>query len=236
MRSLLCVLLLVGSVVGQEVDPEVDPENVIKVPEVVIEAPDTVQVGDMIIVDVSKSVGAGFDLQIIPEPKYVRVFESGKIICTSTGNKTAEYLFIVSCALNEQSDVKTHLVKVEGGDLIIPEPGKSITAKIMEWCKSVQSPTIRDDALKLSQSFASIAAIIKSGAFSSAEEIVNATKTSNQDALGENLEYWIPVFDGLMTELKTMAESGLLQTPESHAPVWNDVATGLRNYANSLEN
>lgn len=204
-------------------------------PEVVIEAPASVKVGEMIVIDVSKSQGEGFDMKIIPEPSQVRVFEGGKVICTSTGNQSTEYLFIISCALGGKSDVKTKVVKVVGAEPVVPDqPGKNIPAKVLAWCDSVASPTARDDAIKLAQSFASLATVIKSGAFADPGEIVAATKTSNRDALGDNLQHWVPLLDGLMVELKAMADAGMLPDATSHAGVWEDVAKGLRQYAAKL--
>ena len=197
-------------------------------PEVVIEAPSSVKVGDMIVVDLSKSIGTGFDLIIQPTPPQVRVFNEGKIIVTASGYKSTEYLFIASCALNGQSDVKTHTVRVIGGEPLEPlDPGDNLVQKVLSWCETVDSPTPRDDALKLAQSFSSLA-------FNTAAEIVAATKTSNRDALGANLQFWLPLLDGLMNELKAMASVGLLPDPMAHGPIWSAVSEGLEAYAQQL--
>ena len=204
-------------------------------PEVVIEAPSSVKVGDMIVVDLSKSVGGGFDLVIIPEPPQVRVFNDGKVIVTASGYESTEYLFIASCALNGESDVKTHTVKVVGQKPAKPsDPGENLVEKVLSWCELVDSPTPRDDALKLAQSFSSLATVINNGTFSTAGEIVAATKTSNRDALGSNLKYWVPLLDGLMNELRAMSTVGMLPDPMAHGPVWMAVSEGLEEYAKQL--
>lgn len=212
-------------------DETVDPEA----PNVVIEAPSTVKVGDMIVVDVSTSNGGGFDWEVVPEPLNMRIFNDGKVMCAATGPKSVEYLFIVSCAHNGKSDVKTHTVIVVGSKPLVPDrPGENVAEKVLAWCAGVESPMLRDDALKLAQSFASLATVIESGAFDTPNEIVIATKTTNRDALGDNLQYWVPLFDGLMVELKAMAQVGMLPDAISHAPVWKAVAEGLSTYANQL--
>jgi hypothetical protein len=218
-------------VVGNENDgtPRVDQ------PEVVIKAPASVRVGDMIIVDLSKSIGDGFDMIIIPEPPQVKVFDNGKVVVTASGYKSADYLFIVSCALNGKSDVKTHVVHVVGPEAIKPiNPGEDIIGKVQRWCEDVNSPTPRDDAMKLAQSFASLSTVIDNGSFKTPNEIVSATKISNRDALGDNLQYWVPILDGLMNELKAMAEMGMLPDAVSHGSVWRSVSEGLRTYAEQL--
>jgi len=204
-------------------------------PEVVIEAPSTVKVGDMIVIDVSKSIGEGFDLIIRPQPPQVRVFNDGKVVVTATGPKTTEYLIIVSCALNGKSDVKVQVVRVIGPQPFKPvDPGENIAEKVLSWCETVNSPTPRDDALKLAQSFSSLATVINSNTFNAPIEIVAATKTSNRDALGSNLEYWVPLLDGLMNELKAMSSAGKLPDALSHGPVWRAVSEGLKAYAEKL--
>ena len=204
-------------------------------PRVVIEAPTSVKVGDMIIVDLSKSVGEGFDMIIKPTPPQVRVFDNGKVVVTATGYKTTEYTFIVSCALDNKSDVEIHSIKVIGPQPVIPvNPGEDIPRKVLSWCEGVESPTLRDDALKLAQSFASLATVIENGTFQEPGEIVAATKQSNRDALGTNLEYWVPLAEGLMNELKAMAKLGMLPDAEAHGPVWRAVSEGLKAYADEL--
>lgn len=215
----------VAAVYGQEADG----------PQVVIDAPDRIKVGDMIVIDLSQSQGGGFDVIVQPSLPSARTFDDGKVIVSGTGYKTQNYLVIVSCALEGQSDVKTHTIKVIGPQPVVPvNPGENIPQKVLSWCEGVESPTPRDDALKLAQSFASMASVIENGTFGTAGEIVAATKTSNRDALGTNLEYWMPLLDGLMNELKAMAKANMLPDAQAHGPVWRAVSEGLKAYAEQL--
>lgn len=202
---------------------------------VVIQAPDKVKVGDLIRIDLSGSQGAGFDYQVIPEPPGLQVFDDGRTIVCGTGDKNVEYLFMISCALDGDSDIKTHIVRVHGAQTDSPvNPGQNLVEKVKDWCDDVNSPDKRDDALALAQSFSSVAIIIEQDTFSSAEELVQATTTSNRDALGDNLEQWESLLNSLMLELKAMASAGQLPDIRSHARVWKDVARGLREYAASM--
>jgi hypothetical protein len=210
---------------------EDDPEA----PCVVLVAPKVVKVGDMIVVDVSDSVGGGFDWEIVPDLPDARIFNDGRTMCAATGPIATEYLIIVGCASNGKSDVKTHVVKVIGNGPIVPDqPGVNVPNKVLDWCEGIESPTQRDDALKLSQAFASLATVIEGGAFENPAELVVATKAATKEALGDNLQHWIPLLDGLMRELKAMAQAGMLQDIEAHAPVWKAVAEGLNDYAQQL--
>lgn len=210
-------------------------------PQVIIGAPDEVKIGEMIIIDLRDSLGEGIDMKIIPEPKQVRVFKEGKVICASTGNITTAYLFIFSCSMDGQTDVKTHIVNVKGAQVVAPNnpaiivrPGDNLPQKVAMWCQVVQSPTLRDDTLKLAQSFASISAIINTGAFADVGEISDAINTSNHDALGDNLQNWLPMLSSLNKELQAMTDASLLDDMESHAKLWEKVSQGLLMYAETL--
>lgn len=204
--------------------------------EVNIKAPDRVRVGDLIIIDLSESLGAGFDYKVMPKPPGLRIFDDGRTIVCGTGDKNTEYLFIVSCALDGDSDIQTHIIKVYGASKPgpSPNPGENVIGKVKDWCDSVTSPTQRDDAIRLAQSFASVAVIIEQDTFGSAADLIEATATSNRGALGDNLSHWTPLLDSLMKELKLMAEVGKLPDIKAHAQVWKDVASGLRAYAESI--
>lgn len=205
--------------------------------EVNIVAPDKVKVGDMIVVDLSGSLGKGFDYEVDPMPPQLRTFDNGKIIVCGTGNKNITYTFMVSCALNGDSDIAIHKIKVTGAQAPgpTPDPGENIIEKVKEWASEVESASKRDDAIKLAQSFASIAVIIDQGTFSTPTELVKATAISNRDALGGKLGNWAPLLDSLMIELRTLDQLGKLSDVKSHAYIWKDVATGLREYADTLD-
>lgn len=204
--------------------------------EVNIKAPNRVKVGDLIIIDLSNSLGGGFDYAVEPMPPGLRTFDNGKIIVCGTGDKNVVYTFMVSCALGDDSDIAVHKVRVYGAEEAgpVPDPGQNVVQKVKDWASEVTSPSKRDDALKLSQSFTSIAAIIEQDTFDDVAELIRATSTSNRDALDENLEHWEPLLNELMKELKAMSSAGQLPDVQSHARVWREVAQGLQDYADTL--
>ena len=54
-------------------------------------------------------------------------------------------------------------------------PGTDLTAKVASWCVKIESPTKRDEAMKLAQSFTSVSAVISAGAITAPADIVEAT-------------------------------------------------------------
>lgn len=202
--------------------------------EINIKAPDKVKVGDMIVIDLSESLGGGFDYEVEPTPPGLRTFDGGKMIVCGTGSKNVTYVFSIACALNGDSDILVHKVKVTGAAATPIDPGQNMVEKVKDWAADVTSPTLRDDAIQLAQSFASLAVIIEQDTFDNAEALIVATATSNRDALNGNLENWTPLLNSLMNELKAMALSGKLSDLTDHAPIWRDVARGLREFAATL--
>ena len=205
--------------------------------EVNIVGPDRVKIGDLITIDLSASLGAGFDYEVFPKPPGLRTFDDKRVIVCGTGDKNITYTFVISCALDGDSDVAIHRVKVYGAREVgpSPNPGQNIVEKVSEWAADVQSPDKYDDAIKLAQSFSSIAIIIDQDAFDSPLALIEATAISNRDALGDNVQHWAPLLNRLMVELKATAELGLLPDAKSHGRIWKDVAQGLREYADTLK-
>jgi len=203
--------------------------------EVNIKAPDKVNVGDVIIVDLSESLGGGFDYEVSPMPPGLMTFDNGKVIVCGTGDKNTTFTFMVSCALNGDSDLQVHKIRVVGSQpQVPPTPGNNLVSKVKEWAELVESDNKHDDAIKLAQSFSSVASIIDQDTFDTAQDLIRATATSNRDALNGNLPNWAPLLDGLMSELRSMQSTGLLPNVMSHAPVWRQVAQGLKEYAETL--
>ena len=205
--------------------------------EVVIKTEDKVKVGDLILIDLSESIGGGFDYYIEPKPPGLRFFDNGKIIVCGTGDQNVIYKFMISCALNGNSDINVKEIRVVGAAPPgpPPKPGENLIEKIQDWASEVESPTKRDDAIKLAQSFSSMAFVIEQDTFTTLAELLSATKASNKDALNGNLENWRPFTQALNLELKTMADNGLIPELMDHAKVWRDIAKGLETYANTLE-
>lgn len=208
------------------VTPEPADPNAAKV---VIKAPASVKAGDLVVLDVSGSNAMSFAWKVVPETANFLVIDGGKRAVFSNGTG-GDFLFIVSAAKGDTVDVKTHTVKVDGPDGT-PAP-TDIASKVAAWCEPVESPTKRDEALKLAQSFSSVAAVITPAM--TPEDIGEATKKSNRDALGENVTKWEPFLISLMGELQSQAEAGNLPDTEAHAKAWRSIAEGLKRYADTL--
>ncbi len=194
----------------------------------VVVGPEKVKMGELVVISVEESDAASYKWIVIPETKDFMVIDGGKRAVFSSG-KGGTYKFFISCALGNTVDSAVHVVVVKGG---VPQPSDSFSTRIATYCERVDSDTKRDDCLALAQSFASVALIMADDA--SPTEIVAATFKSNQEALGNKLDNWLPFRQGLSRELKSMADKGGLSDTASHIRVWKQIASALRAYASTL--
>jgi len=195
---------------------------------VILKAPDKAKVGQLVVLDVSGSMASSFAWETRTKTNNFLVIEGGKKAVFSA-EAPGEFTFVVAVAKGDTVDVVIHTVKITGGQ---PSPTDDLVTRVASWCELVQSPTKRDDALKLSQSFSSLSAVIKPDM--TPEDIIDITKNSNRDALGENLTHWAPFLDGLGGEMTKLSTAGRLTDAESHKRVWKAIADALGEYAKTL--
>jgi hypothetical protein len=189
-----------------------------------------VKAGELVVITVETSNGTNFAWQIVPPTKDFLVIDEGRRAVFSHG-ASGQFMVIVAAAKADSVDVKTHTITVIGPTVAPGVPG-DLTAKVASWCEKIESPTKRDDAVKLAQSFLSVSAVISTGM--SPADIVEATKKANADALGSNINQWLPFLEGLQVELKAQAAAGSLADSEAHAKAWRAIGEALKTYAESL--
>lgn len=230
------VLLLIGVSVFQNRDVLYDIATVVPAKtqveavaaKVVLKAVDKAKVGQLVVFDVSDSTATSFKWETRTKLTNFLVIEGGKraVFSAEVGG---EYTFVIAAAKADTVDVVIHTVKVAGAPTT---PGDDLATKVASWSEPVASPTKRDDAMKLAQSFSSLAAVIKPEM--TPEDIIEATKSSNRDALGDNLKHWAPFLDGLGAEMTKLADAGQLNDAEAHKKVWKSIADALGEYAKTL--
>lgn len=195
---------------------------------VVLKAPDKAKVGQLVVLDVSESDAASFKWVLNSKTTNFLVIDGGKRAVFSA-EAGGDFTFVVAASKGDTVDVVIHTIKVAGGT---PSLTDDLPTRVAGWCESVESPTKRDDALKLAQSFSSLSSIIKPEM--TPEDIIEATKNSNRDALGDNLKHWTPFLDGLGAEMTKLSAAGQLNDAEAHKRVWKAIADALGEYAKTL--
>jgi hypothetical protein len=216
------------------IDYNISPGVVNSKAEIILEGPKEVKVGQLARFDVAKSSGKTFKWKVLPESTDLEVYDDGRKVVFATGI-AGEYTFIVACANDNDVDVKVQKLTVTSDDNVPPPPGppvppspaSGLKGKIIEWSNLVSSPNKKAEAGKLATSFSSVKSQIVAGTLDTAELIIEETKNSNRNALGDSLTLWVPFMGQLQKEMRTQAEAGELVTPAQHAQMWGEIADGL---------
>jgi len=206
-------------------DEPADPNEIT----LVIDAPLKCKAGDLVVLSVEGSNAASFEWIVLPSTDNFLVIDEGRRAVFSCG-ESGEFIFIVAAAKGDQVKVLYHKLVVAGP----PKPTDGISSIVVALCDKIVSPTKRDDVMRLSQSFSSVAAAMQQGGEWTAVDIAKATRMSNQDALGERLSDWNSFASGLAKALGQMNKDGKLVSTEDHINTWKEIASTLRAYADQL--
>lgn len=215
LASILLLLLTSAAICAQE--PQA-PQDEAKI---VLSAPSSARVGELVRFDVSASVADCFKWLVTPPSQDFEVYAEGRKAVFS-GRMPGEYVFVVAAAKDSTVDVIRHVIIVRG-----PPPHPTTDALdewIPFWAFTLNLPS--EDAKALSQSFEDVAA--RADTLKDPEDWIRATAEANRAALGEKLPIWKPILDKIGEVLLKKAQNGELMTPEQHKTVWLEIVRGLR--------
>jgi hypothetical protein len=188
--------------------------------QIVLQAPSTARVGELVRLDASESSADSFKWLLVPESVDFEVYAEGQKAVFSA-RVPGEYLFIVAVAKEGSVDVVTWLLRVIGP----PEPpneNSNITDHVVYWLWNLQ---VSDESkIALADNFDRIANMD----LGEPKEWIYETSRSNRDVLGDEYAVWKPFLQKVGAKLEKMAEYQQLTTPEEHAIVWRQIAEGLR--------
>ena len=215
----IALLLCLTSATLCAQDTEVRPAEA----QVVLIAPDSCRVGELVRLDVSDSTADSFQWVLVPEshPDFLTYDDGAKAVFSARAPGT--YRFIVACAKGGTVDVITHVIKVIGPpDLPTTD---DLSAWVPFWMWAAQLP--KEECDLLAASFEGIAA--RAHELTEPEDWLKLTAETNREVLGDRLQAWIPILKKIGAALRKRAESGAMSTPEEHAEAWLEIAEGLRS-------
>lgn len=190
----------------------------------VLVAPHSVRVGELVRFDVSGSTADNFKWKVSAVSlKDFEVYDAGARAVFSA-RVAGEYQFIVACGVKGGSvDVVTHVVTVLGPP---PMPqSDALTDWIPYWNWNLDLPRAEIEAL--ADSFEEIAA--NADEFDDIGDFIKATAKASRKILGARVEVWKPILDKVGANLSEKAETGAMTSTEECREEWRRVAEGLRN-------
>lgn len=188
-----------------------------------ISAPADAAVGQLVIIDATKSKAKSFKWIVVPETSNFLVIEDGRKAVFSEG-RPGQYRFYIAGAAGDQVDAETHTIDV-GGSAPSPVPG--INQKVKAWVAQVNSAGKKSEQSALSASFSGVAAQIAAGVLKTPDDVIKSTAVANRGALGSSIDSWKPFADSLRTELNQLSQAGKLETMEQHADLWRQISAAL---------
>jgi hypothetical protein len=204
-----------------DVKPEARVASVEAEAEIVLVAPLSVRVGELVRLDVSESTADNWKWSMVPGSDDFLVYDSGGRAVFSA-RKPGTYQVFVSCAKNGSVDHTVWTITVIGPpDMPV---GDNLAEWVPFWMWPLDLPTVECTAL--AESFEEIAA--RSNELTTPKEWIEATTKANRSVLGQNIEAWTPILDKIGKMMLKKAENGELTTPEDHKKVWLEIAAGLR--------
>ncbi len=194
-----------------------------------------IEVGELGILDATKSNGVSFIWHCIPEGLNVEVYNGGQKLVFSS-SRVGKYTCVVSSAYNDDVDQKLVVVTVHpiGYDPDNPTPTPTPTpddgtlaSKIVGWVNSVSSMNKVTEAHALAGAFNRVAVQIEAGTLTTADDVREATRTATQSALGGAQGQWRGFLANLQDYLKVEARRGTLVTVEDHVRIWRAISHAL---------
>jgi len=188
---------------------------------VVLVAPQSCRIGELVRLDVSASAAASYKWLLVPESVDFLVYDSGERAVFSA-RTSGKYQFIIAVAYKDTVDVVTHTITVK------TPPAQPATELLSDWIPYWiwNYPLPPDECMSLSESFAAIA---KRDDLKTPQDWMKVTIAANKEILGDRTSAWAPILNKISAGMKKRAEMGELETVEQHAATWNEIAEGLRN-------
>lgn len=193
------------------------------IPGVVLVAPDTCEVGELVKLDATASVVDGLTWQIIPDTPDFEVYDSGRRAHLSARVGGESFLIILAGAKDGVPFLYHKTIKVNGA----PIPLTGLTAKVKRWLTLLPDGTNRDAKL-----------LAMAGVFQKISEqeidttdILKTTALANSAVLGESLTTWKPFLDELGKYLDAKVVDGKLSTRDHYQTTWASIARAMERNA-----
>lgn len=198
-------------------------ETVEQTAKIVLNAPSSARVGELVRLDASASSADSFKWVLVPESVDFEVYAEGKKAIFSAREK-GTYLFIVAAARGGSVDIKTIKIEIKGPPSE-PEDVSDVRGHVKFWLE--QNPVSDASRHKLADAFTRIAEM----GLGEPEAWIYETKRAVDEALGDDKPKWEPFLRNLGKYMGQLGADGVMTDAEGHKRVWLDIAAALREGA-----
>lgn len=220
-RNLLIASLVFLGLCLPACTPAEQPKQLAGSVKVVLTAPVTARVGELVRLDASGSDATAFKWLVVPETVDFEMYDNGKKAVFSARGP-GDFLFVLAVAKEGEVDLVTHKIHIVGPPIAPPDATASVGEWVSFWLWDLQ--VTPESKVKLADNFDRIANMN----LTEARDWIYETQKSNRDVLGGEITAWEPFLKNLGGLLGTLADEGKLATPEDHARVWSEIAAALR--------
>lgn len=187
---------------------------------VVVEAPTTIEVGDLAIIDAGKTGADSYAYSVTP-PVPCHLFDGGTRLVFA-GKVPGAYVFVVAAAKGGQVSIAEHTITVSGSTPA-PGPDTSFAARLKQAVAAVEEPAKAEHLAALVGNLRSVASMIAAGVISTPEDAITASYNLNVESLGGARQAWLPVRELIAAELNERA----LPDMAAHSAAWREIADTL---------
>jgi hypothetical protein len=178
MRSIFLAMLLLVAFPAYAADAPTPA-----VADIVLEAPETGSIGELIRLDATKSKSEELVWDIDPETSDFEAVGKRAFLSSRTPGR---YLVLIAGVANGKPVLKKHEVVIEGAT------PTGLDSKIKSWLGQVRSENGKQEALQLASTFRALA-----NAEIAPDKMLEATARATNQTLGDSLEAWKPFLDSL---------------------------------------
>lgn len=199
---------------GNSTEQEVEPISAL-----IIKAPETCRVGQMVTIDVTGSTADEFEWLVIPATDNFRVDTNNREALFSA-EAPGTFIFIIAATRDGiLLPISQITIVVELGIAPPPDISDDFTIKVKGWLPSNADPVILE---KLAKSFERVA----SAGHKEVADLVKTTALSNRAILGPSLLRYKTFLVAFSTHLKVNLSEA---TIDEHVELWFSLAAALRS-------
>ena len=202
-----------------------------------ITGPDEIQIGDFVELRANVEPNTKCAWLAIPEPRQMRVFEDGKTLIMSSGNKARSGSVVLAVGAEDGPKIFKHDYAIVGSVDPTPDPTPNPTpdpvpdglqAFIVKAVQDKAPDATKAEAIHLADNAEAIATKISVGMYGSKSAALDELRELNKATLGTRVGAWKGFFAALGTELNRLEDSGEIASVNTLQAILVDVSKGLR--------